>query len=307
MTNNFSKIIILLSVGFAVAVFFGCNTASTNTPAPQPACKLLKSVYTAYAAGSTTTANTTNTSTYTYNGENLIKKVDEYIYTGTPTVTNTTNYTYNTDGFVTSETFMSVGTTTTTSTSNYTYNTNGKVTAIGSSRSFEYDATGNLTKTIVGTATRTYMGGVLTAVTSSTAYPVTTVQNGRITKIQSSATFYAEYSFDTQGRLSETKLYSNSSLSNRTVYEYASTVVPTASATPVFKGMPVIASDWGTGYVSKTTQYNAAGTIINVTDYVNAFNTRGYPISVVLNSANMGINGTLTYTQGTTYTYQDCQ
>jgi YD repeat-containing protein len=299
MKTVFQKIYsIILSILIGWSVTNCGTTAATPTP---PACKLLTNVYSSYPANSTT-PNNTNTTTYTYNGELIASKIDTYISTGTSIVTNTANYAYDANGFVVSETLRSsVGNTT--STNNYTY-ANGRLTAVGTNRSYQYDANGNLTSLIAGTITKTYTGGVLTAITSSNAYPITTVQNGRVVRTDNSATFRTEHSYDAQGRLSETRLFSGGNLSNRSVYDYAPNIPPATSAIPAFKGAPTVPSDLGTAaYLLKTTQYNSAGAVAYTIDYVNVFNTRGYPTSITLNTTS---NGSTT-SQGTVNTYQDCQ
>ncbi len=294
-----STIFSLLTLPIALS-WSGCG--SSSDPAPAPACKLKESLY--------TNPNTTNTTTYTYEGELLKTKVDSYVTTGAgaSTVTNTSNYMYNTDGFVTSETLTSVtGSNPPTSTTNaYSYNANGKLTSVGS-KTYQYDSGGNLTAIVAGTTTlRTYSAGVLTSIPPTSAYPVYTVVNGRITQIQSSATFRSEYGYDAQGRLSETKLYSGANLTRYT-YEYETTVPPATSSVPAFKGAPTIPSEFGTpGYIKKETQYNGAGAVISTIDYVNNFKPNGYPNSIVRNTTNSGTNGNNTYSQGTVYSYIDC-
>ena len=293
--KSISAVLLALAIN---GIITGCGSSLTSDPAPVAACKLKKSVYTA--------SGTLSTATYTYEGELLKTQVDVYEYTGSPTVTNTTTYVYNAEGYAMSSTSgSSAGGTPITSTYNYT---SGRLTSTGVNVTFEYDTNGNLTRIVGPGGTTTYQGGILTGITSSNPYPVNVVQNGRIIKTESSATFRSEYSYDSDGRIAEVRLYSNNNLSNRQVYEYESAIPPVIKTKPALKGWPVLPHHFGTvAYAKKVTGYNGAGVLILTANYVNSFNSRSYPTSTVINSTNSGTNGSGTYTQGTTFEYQDCQ
>lgn len=297
-TSIINAFVLSTIVGLAT----GCSTSNSDpTPAAVvPACKIIKSVYTAFTPPNLSVASITNTSTYTYEGELLKTKVDNYVSTGSNPVTNTINYTYNSAGYVTTEVINSTSAGTTT-TNNYNY-TNNRLTSVTSGsttiRSYDYDGNGNLIKFSTPSTSSTYSGGVLTGITSTSAYPAYTVQNGRVTKVENSASVRTEYEYDTQGRVSEFRMYSNNILSTKTVSEYAPNVPPNPSASPRFLGTPVVPYNYGiVAYKSKDTQYNGTGAVTSTTNYVNAFNAKGHPTSIVLNS---------NFTQGTVYEYQDC-
>ena len=298
MKTIFKSIFAILLALAINGITTGCSSSSTPDPAPVAACKLKKSIYTG--------SSTVNTTTYTYDGELTKTVLDVYEFTGSPTVTNTTTYVYNAEGYAISSTSgSSVGGTPITSTYNYA---NGRLISTSANATLEYDANGNLTRAVSPSGTTTYQGGILTGMTSTNSYPVNVVQNGKIIRTESSATFRSEYSYDSEGRMSEVRLFSNNSLSSRQVYEYESVIPPVTNPKPALKGWPVLPNHFGTaGYVKKVTGYNGAGVLVLTANFINSFNPRNYPTSTVINSTNSGTNGSGTYSQGTTFEYQDCQ
>lgn len=334
------------SIAYSVAMslflicLLGCKA---STPDAAPTCKLKSSLTTTTLPQNGITLG--NTSIYDVKYEydskgNVIKMTNTssgQASNGSNAYnqTNVVTYAYNADGFMTSNNFQSASSNGTPFTVNKTFEyANGKLTKqteqlIGTpptngNTTYEYDASGSLTKVIAfnsgssGTGTIetfTYANGILIGHTQRTNNVDTqplTIQNGLVMrKNYNVPTNYITYQYDAQERQTRVEEYYAGVLSSYYTIEYEDNMKSHSGAITPYKGFPLTKSQYGKGGVVKkyeyflrvqnamvqfnktisTNQANARGYVATGTDTNNQYSTTG--VTIILNSIR-------------TYTYADC-
>ncbi|MCX6218683.1 hypothetical protein [Spirosoma sp.] len=342
--------------------FTGGCTRQEQTPTAQGTCRIQQ-----YRATTTSTSlNSTRQTNYQYDPQgnltNVVTTLDQRPATGTAgtqTGTTTVAYSYDAAGYLTASTSQQKTTdilsgnktniATVSIASSYSY-TNGRLaTAVtknigaygvttNTTESYEYDASGGLTKK-TSLSTYTYDPAITKEIPANPTGPLCiwtytknrlvdyversgtaeyrplTIVNGLVTGYSTAGNYKTVWEYDSQNRQTKAADYVGDTLTVMTTQTW-SDAKPSIASLPVFKGFPVTvpASEFGqTGVLSTSTNsyWNSVSKTIETfvtRSSVSQTNSQGLVTTTVITAKHPNPAAvSQDYTTAETYTYSNCQ